>query len=124
MGESVRSYRDLDVWRVGIDLAELCYRISASFPADERFGLSSQLRRSACSIPANIAEGSGRESRQDYIRFLRIAQGSTKELETHAIIAQRVGLLDPDKAEAVLIEADRIGRMLRGLIRALRAPSP
>lgn len=121
MGGAIRSYRDLDVWRVSIELVELCYGVTESFPDTERFGLTSQMRRCSVSIPANIAEGFGRESRQDYILFLRIAQGSVKELETLAIIAQRVGLLGDDETQGVLDECDRIGRMLYALTRALQA---
>lgn len=117
---SIRSYRDLDVWRVSVELAELCYRVTAGFPDAERFGLTAQMRRASVSVPSNIAEGHGRESRQDFVRFLRIAQGSIKELETQAIVAHRVGLVDADQCEAVLLESDRIGRMLRALIRSLQ----
>lgn len=116
----IRSYRDLDVWRVGVELAELCYRITDGFPDAERFALTSQMRRAAVSIPSRIAEGHGRESRQDFVHFLRIAQGSIKELETQAIVAQRVSVMDSDQCEAILLEADRIGRMLRALIRSLQ----
>lgn len=122
MGDArVRSYRDLDVWRVGVDLVEFCYRVTKNFPAEERFGLISQIRRAAVSIPANIADGYGREMTTEYVRFLRIAPGSTKELETHAIISQRLGFLAGDAADALLVETERIGRMLRALIAALQA---
>ena len=73
-GAMIRSYRDLEVWQVGMELVEGVYQLSAEFPADERFGLTSQIRRAAISIPSNIAEGHGRESTQDFVRFLRIAQ--------------------------------------------------
>lgn len=77
----VQSYRDLEVWRQGMALAEVCYRITKTFPKEEFYGMVSQIRRAAVSIPANIAEGYGREYRNEYIKFLRIAQGSLKELE-------------------------------------------
>ena len=86
----VESYRELKVWNAGMDLAVMAYALTRSLPADERFGLCSQIQRSAASIPANIAEGYGRESRQEFIRFLRVAQGSLKELETHVLLARRV----------------------------------
>ncbi len=123
MGGSIKSYRDLEVWQVSIELAELCYRVTAEFPTEERYGLTSQMRRCSVSIASNIAEGYGRESRQDYVRFLRVSQGSVKELETQAVIAQRVGFLGADEAEALLIECDRVGRMLYALTRALNASS-
>lgn len=116
----VRSYRDLDAWKIGMDLATACYITTRAFPNDELFGLTSQIRRAAASIPANIAEGNGRESRQDYIRFLRIAQGSTKELETHLLLSRRIGLLSESLRDELLEFCDRLGRMLRALIRSLQ----
>ncbi len=80
---SIQSYRDLRVWQKGMDLAEICYLITREFPKEEMYTMTSQIRRAAASIPANIAEGYGREYRREYIQFLRIAQGSLKELETH-----------------------------------------
>lgn len=120
----VRSYRDLDVWNVGVELAVACYALTQQFPSEEKFGLTSQIRRAASSIPANVAEGYGRESGQEFMRFCRVAQGSTKELETHLIVATRVGVANPDDVDVVLEECDRVGRMLRGLIRALQERSP
>lgn len=119
-GRAVRSYRDLDVWRASMDLAVACYEITSTFPPEECFGLASQIRRAAVSIPANIAEGNGRETTNDYVRFLRIAQGSLKEVETHAILAERVSLSTEEQSASILEAADRIGRMLRGLIRSLQ----
>jgi four helix bundle protein len=82
----VNSYQDLKVWQGGMQLAEDCYCFTKGFPREEMFGMTSQIRRAAASIPANIAEGWGRESTREYIRFLRVAQGSLKELETHLIL--------------------------------------
>jgi four helix bundle protein len=121
-GGSPRSYQDLDVWQVSMSLAEAVYRFTRAFPRDEIFGLTSQMRRASVSIPANIAEGYGRAQRRSFVQFLRIAQGSTKELETHAILAARVGLLPEDAALHVERECDRIGRMLRNLIGSLKDP--
>jgi four helix bundle protein len=100
-------------------LAELAYRHIKPFPKDELFGLTAQLRRAAASVPANIAEGYGRENTGNYIQFLRIAQGSCKEVETHALLAQRVldGVGSPDE---LLSQCDVVGRMLHGLIRSLQ----
>src|SRR5262245_3335607 len=89
-GEAVQSHRDLRVWREAMLLAELCYQHTRDFPRDELFDLTAQIRRAAASIPANIAEGYGRESTRAYAQFLRIAQGSCKELETHVVLAERV----------------------------------
>jgi four helix bundle protein len=121
MSEAMRSHKDLDVWKVAMDLAEHCYRATASFPKEEIYGMTSQIRRAAVSIPANIAEGYGRESTGSYIQFLRVAQGSQKELETHLLLAQRVGVLDNVAATKLLGDAERVSKMLRNLIRALQA---
>ena len=86
----IRSYRDLRVWQEGMSLAEICYGLTKPFPKDELFGMTSQIRRAASSVPANIAEGYGRDSKGDYIQFLRISQGSLKEVETHLILCTRV----------------------------------
>jgi four helix bundle protein len=119
--ESIRSYKDLNVWKLGMELAEASYRHTASFPREEAFGLTAQIRRAAASIPANIAEGYGRENTGSYIQFLRIAQGSLKELETHLMLAERVGLSSPEPTATLLGHAESISKMLRNLIRSLQA---
>ncbi len=116
----VNSYRDLLVWQAAVRLAELAYAVTRDFPRVEAFGMVSQIRRSAVSIAANIAEGHGRETSRSYIQALRIAQGSLKEFETHLIVAGRVGLAPQDEVDAILREADETGRMLRALIRAIQ----
>lgn len=120
----IRSHRDLRVWQVGMDLAEAVYRLTRSWPKDELYGLTSQARRAASGVPANIAEGYGRESRASYLYFLRIAQGSLKELETHLELAARVQIAAKQDVDALLILADRLGKMLRMLIRKLQLPRP
>lgn len=117
---SFRSYRDLRVWQEAMALAEACYRRTSAFPREELFGLTSQIRRAAASIPANIAEGWGRENTGSYIQFLRIAQGSCKELETHVLLAQRVLDGRADELSGLLEQAEAVGKMLRGLIRSLQ----
>lgn len=116
---AIQSYRDLEVWKRAMDLAVAVYETSRGFPVDERFGLTSQVRRSAASVAANIAEGYGRQSRQSYVHFLKIAQGSLKEAETHLILASRVGMIDTTVLGARLDESEEIGRMLRSLITKL-----
>ena len=115
----IRSYRDLRVWQAGMDLAEACYVLTKRFPKDELFGMTAQIRRAAASVPANIAEGYGRNSRREYAQFLRIAQGSLKELETHLMLSNRVGLLSPPETNNTLEVTDRLGKMLHRLIRSL-----
>ena len=101
-------------------LAEICYRLTKEFPRDELFAMSSQMRRSASSTPANIAEGHGRENTQSFIQYLRIAQGSLKELETHLLLAQRVGLLDATQLQVPMDQCTVLGKKLRSLIRSLQ----
>jgi len=119
----IKSYRDLRIWQDTMALAELCYRVTRSFPKDELFGLVSQIRRAAVSIPANIAEGHGRENTQSFIQYLRIAQGSLKELETHLLIAERVGAAEKGLIRMPLQECEAAGKMLRSLIRTLQQKS-
>jgi|SRR5215469_15774552 len=97
-----------------------CYRLTGCFPKEETFGLSSQIRRSAASVPANIAEGRGRENTRTFIQYLRIAQGSLKELETHLQLAQRVGLVAQADINPPMGQCEAIGKMLRALIRSLQ----
>ena len=101
-------------------LVEGCYRFSGEFPREELYGLTSQIRRAAVSIPANIAEGYGRNSPGSYVGFLRNAQGSLKELETHIILAQRLKFGSYDKASQLLATCEQIGRMLVGLVRGIQ----
>jgi len=119
--EKIQSYRDLKVWQAGIQLAKQCYQVTKGFPKEEMFGLTSQIRRAAVSIPANIAEGHGRESTGDYVHFLRIAQGSLKELETHLILSNEVELCTNNRLSPLYAATDELGRMLHALIRALQA---
>jgi four helix bundle protein len=102
-----------------MSLVEACYLLTKRFAKDELFGMTSQIRRAASSVPANIAAGYGRNSRGDYIQFLRISQGSLKELETHLTLSSRVGLLGERETNNVLEDCDRLGKMLHRLIRSL-----
>jgi four helix bundle protein len=121
--QSINSYRDLRVWQDAMTLAESCYRLAGRFPRDELFGLTSQIRRAAASIPANIAEGHGRENTGSFVQSLRISQGSLKELETHLLLAERVGIVDAVDLETVLGRCESLGKMLRALIRSLQDKS-
>jgi four helix bundle protein len=106
-----------------MDLAEACYRLTATFPRDELYGLSSQVRRACVSIPANIAEGYGRNSKGAYGQFLKVAQGSLKELETHLLLAERLRLVEAETTKPLLTSCDALGRMLRALIRSIERSS-
>ncbi len=112
---SIRSYRDLDVWNVAMDLAASCYKVTREFPREEMFGLTSQIRRAASSIPANIAEGHGRDSTREFLRHLSIARGSLMELETHVLLAVRVERMKSPDSKQLLELADRVARMLSNL---------
>jgi len=116
---AIRSYRDLKVWQESMNLAEDCYVLTRSFPKEEMYGMVSQIRRAGVSVAANIAEGYGRDSSGHYSTFLRHAQGSLKELETHFLISVRVGLLAPFATDKVLSSCERIGKMLGSLIRKI-----
>ncbi|WP_174279576.1 four helix bundle protein [Sphingomonas bacterium] len=120
--EPIRSYRDLIVWQRSLELAERVYQFTRAYPRDELFGLTSQTRRAATSVVANIAEGHGRGTRGAYAGFVRIARGSLCELETHLLLAARIGLGDPLQIDQLLTDTDEIGRMLRALIARLRIP--
>ncbi|KKD34881.1 MAG: four helix bundle protein [Limnoraphis robusta] len=98
----IKDFQDLIIWQKGMDIAEKCYYLTQSFPKEELYGMVQQVRRSSASIPANIAEGYGRRSSGDYVRFLNISQGSINELQTHLILCQRVGLFNAKDIELIL----------------------
>lgn len=103
-----------------MDLAVDCYRLTKGFPKEETFGLTSQIRRAASSIPANIAEGCGRDSAGHYVNFLRTARGSLKELETHILLSARVGVMREKAGEPLFERSETVGKMLRALIRSIQ----
>jgi four helix bundle protein len=113
------TYQDLIVWQQAMDMAVEIYTTTRFWPKEELYGLTSQVRRAATSIPANIAEGYGREQRGPYVQFLRIAQGSLKELETHLLIAERTGVASADSVLSLRARTDSVGKLLRLLLRKL-----
>ncbi|WP_024585842.1 four helix bundle protein [Aliihoeflea sp. 2WW] len=115
----IRDYRDLTVWKEAMEIAELVYRLTRAFPREEAFGLTSQMRRSAVSIPSNIAEGFGRAQRKVFIQFLRIAQGSLKELETQLMLSVRVELVASKDVADVQMRCQTLGRRLVQYVRSL-----
>ena len=115
----ISSYRDLHVWQRSVELVEEIYKLSALFPADERFGLTSQIRRAAVSVPSNIAEGYGRRRRAQYQHQIDIANGSLAEVETQLIIAGRLGFIEKEQAHSAWSLLQETGKMLTGLIRSL-----
>jgi four helix bundle protein len=121
---NTKSYRDLVAWQKGIDLCESIYRASAEFPSHEMYGLASQIRRAAVSVPSNIAEGAGRITRGEFVQSVGYARGSLLEVETQPIVAERLGYLSANETERLLRVTNEIGRVANGLIRSLtRIPS-
>lgn len=115
------SYRGLHAWQKAVDLVEHIYRISHEWPREESFGLTSQIRRAAVSVPTNIAEGQGRGSKNEFLRFLHIAKGSLYELETQLLIAQRLRYIDQPTCETLMSQAAEVGKLIHGLIRQLKS---
>ena len=116
----IESYKDLIAWQRAMDFVADIYATTNCFPDSERFGLASQLRRSAVSIPSNIAEGQGRISKGEFKQFLGNARGSLLELETQLLIAKKLGYIVDGKCTTLLSQSAELGRILNGLINALR----
>ncbi len=116
---AIKNYRDLRVWQAGMDLVELVYRLTQTFPAHELYGLTSQMRRAAVSIPSNIAEGHTREHSKEYLHHLSMAQASLAELETQFEIAARLKYLSPEQLNQALEQTASLGRQLYALRNAL-----
>ena len=116
----MQRFTDLKVWRRSHAFVLGVYRLSAGFPAGERFGIQSQLRRAATSVPANIAEGSKRDAQLEYAHFLNIAEGSLAEAEYLLLLSRDLGYAKPSLADQLRLEADTIGRMLSTLRAAVR----
>jgi len=117
----VKKYQDLIAWQKGIALVTEVYKISADFPRDEIYGLTSQLRRAAVSVPSNIAEGQGRASTGEFIQFLCHARGSLYEVETQVIVASNLGYIQAEQLELMIERISELGRILNGLITSLQS---
>ena len=113
------NFEKLEVWQKAIDFADLVYKHTRRFPADERFGLTNQMRRAAVSISSNIAEGTSRMSQSDFRRFIEIATGSAFEVISEAFIGRRQGFLSEENFRALYTSAEEVGRMLSGLRKSL-----
>ena len=118
----IKSHRDLVAWQRAMDAVVRVYGLTKDWPREELYGLTAQARRAAVSVPANIAEGYGRCGRASYVHFLKVAQGSLKELETHIEVAERVGLVTTAQCRDFLAETETVGKLLNGLIRSLSEP--
>ncbi len=119
----MKTYRELDLWQKAVDMVVMVYELTRELPAEEKYGLMSQMQRSAVSVPANIAEGYGRVHRGDYVHHLSIARGSLAELETHVTIAVRLDFLPREKATMLWNMMQDVGKMLSRLIRSLQRKS-
>jgi len=116
----VRSYQDLVAWRKAVDLVVVVYELTQSLPREETYGLKSQIRRSAVSVPSNIAEGQGRASRGEFLSHLGIAYGSLMELETQVVIGHRLGYFTCEQARSFEASAGEVGRLINGLSNSLK----
>ena len=114
-----KSYKDLEVWRKAMDLVRNIYKITKTYPDDEKFGLSIQMRKAAISIPSNIAEGHARLSTAEFMRFISITLGSVAELETQIIISFDLDYINQECRNQLVTQTDIIGKMLRGLYKSL-----
>jgi four helix bundle protein len=117
-----RSYKDLVAWQKAMDLVTAIYRSTTNFPTEERFGLTSQLRRAAVSIPSNIAEGQGRLSEKEFRYFLGQARGSLMEVETQLQIAENLGYLEKEHTKKLFNDCAEVGRILNGLLASICKP--
>lgn len=120
---ALESFRDLRVWQAGMDLVEDVYRLTKSFPIDEKFGLVSQMRRAAVSVPSNIAEGNVREGTKEYLRHISIAQASLAELQTQMEIAQRLNYISRQETAICLQNATALAKQLYALRNAIARKS-
>ena len=114
------SYRELQVWRLSIQLTKDVYAVTKNFPSDERFGLISQLRRAAVSIPSNIAEGQARYSQREFLRFLSNARGSLAEVETQLLLSTELGYVPESEMQKLTRKTAEVGRLLNGLYSAIQ----
>lgn len=114
------TYQDLPVWRSAMDLTANIYRVTRKFPSEEMYGLSSQMRRAAVSVPSNVAEGKGRSSDKELLRFLSCARGSVYELQTQIEIVECLGYLSTAERQGLTQQANDVGRMLNGMISSFR----
>ncbi len=115
----MRPHEKLEAWIKSLELVTEIYKYTEGFPREERYGLTSQIRRAAVSIPANIAEGAGRQSKKEFAHFLSNSQGSASELETELIIFLRLGYLDQSTFLELISKLERVGRLVTGLTRHL-----
>jgi four helix bundle protein len=124
MNMPVKDYRELIAWQKAMDLVVAVYRLTSDFPKEEMYGLSIQIKRSAISIPSNIAEGQARNTTRDFLHFLSIAYGSVKELETQVLISERLGYINTKICDSLLKSTIEVARLISGIKNALKKRPP
>ena len=120
MESKISTYKDLIVWQKSIQLVTDIYSITKTFPSDERYGIVSQINRAVISIPANIAEGWGRELSKNYLQFLRISRGSLMEVETIVLISKNLNYINEKDFREISKKIDEVGKILQGLIKSIQ----
>lgn len=114
--DSSRPHKQLEVWSLSVDFVKKIYRLTSEYPSEEKYGLTSQLRRAAVSVPTNIAEGAARDSEREFKRFLHMSSGSLSELDTLLVLSSELGILSEDTLNRFLTVVDKLSAMLSGLI--------
>jgi four helix bundle protein len=117
---TIRSYRDLEVWQRAMELSRSVYSVTSRFPREELYGITSQMRRAAVSVPSNVAEGHARCSTKEFLHHLSMALGSLAELETQLILSESLGFVTPDDLNKLLSDSDALGKRMRSLMESLR----
>lgn len=116
----MKTHKNLDVWNKSVNFVTTIYKVTSRFPSEEKFGLTNQIRRSGVSVPSNIAEGAARNSNKEFIRFLRISQGSNAELQTQLTIAKNLDLVEEKEFKELMEKSTDISKMISGLIRSIQ----
>jgi four helix bundle protein len=122
--EKIQNYKELTIWQEAMNLAEMVYTQTKSYPKEELYGIVSQIRRAVVSIPANIAEGYGRKNRAEYLNFLSIANGSLTETETHLLLSERIGYLTKEQMSELQKQLNIVGKLLTALRKSLIPHTP
>jgi four helix bundle protein len=112
-----KPHKKLDLWNAAMELAVMVYQVTDSFPGEERYSMTDQVRRAVVSVPSNVAEGAGRQTKKEFINYLHMAQGSPSELDAHLELARRLWYLKQDSWNSLDRQVERIDKMLSGLIR-------
>ena len=119
VSKNTQSYKDLQVWQKAVSLAVETYEITATFPKNQQYGLTNQIERSVVSVASNLAEGAGRNGKNEFIYHVGVARGSLYELHTQMLIANKVGFISQEKTDELILKIEEVGRMLNGLKKSL-----